>query len=44
MKIVAANILVVIPLYNHAGTVRDVVERVLAIHPHVLASGKSRQR
>ena len=30
------NILVVIPLYNHAGTVRDVVERVLQMHDQVL--------
>ncbi len=30
------NILVVIPLYNHASTVRDVVERVLRIHDQVL--------
>lgn len=36
MSISAADILVVIPLYNHAGTVRDVVERVLALHSHVL--------
>ncbi|MCK4503901.1 MAG: DUF2062 domain-containing protein [Desulfuromonadales bacterium] len=28
--------LVVVPLYNHAATVRDVVERVLQLHPHVL--------
>ncbi|MBE0500494.1 MAG: DUF2062 domain-containing protein [Desulfuromonadales bacterium] len=30
------GILVVIPLYNHADTVRDVVERVLRIHDQVL--------
>jgi uncharacterized protein (DUF2062 family) len=30
------NILVVIPLYNHAATVRDVVERTLRIHDQVL--------
>ncbi len=33
---VSPSILVVIPLYNHSGTVRDVVERVLHLHPHVL--------
>lgn len=36
MSVAVADILVVIPLYNHAGTVRDVVARVLALHPHVL--------
>jgi glycosyltransferase involved in cell wall biosynthesis len=30
------HILVVIPLYNHAETVRDVVERVLRVHDQVL--------
>lgn len=30
------NILLVIPLYNHAATVRQVAERCLAIHPDVL--------
>ncbi len=32
----ADHILVVIPLYNHAATVRDVVAGVLQLHPHVL--------
>lgn len=36
MNVQAPNILVVIPLYNHAETVRDVVERTLRIHDQVL--------
>lgn len=31
-----SNILLVIPLYNHTATVRQVAERCLAIHPDVL--------
>lgn len=31
-----ADILVVIPVYNHAGTLRQVAEGVLARHPHLL--------
>lgn len=30
------RMLAVIPLYNHGGTVRQVVERTLAVHPQVL--------
>jgi uncharacterized protein (DUF2062 family) len=30
------NILIVIPLYNHAASVGDVAERCLAVHPEVL--------
>lgn len=30
------NILIVIPVYNHAATLRQVVERALAVHPEVL--------
>ncbi|OHB33997.1 MAG: glycosyl transferase family 2 [Desulfuromonadaceae bacterium GWC2_58_13] len=30
------RILIVIPVYNHAATLREVVERCLAIHPRVL--------
>ncbi len=29
-------VLLVIPVYNHGGTIRQVVERALAAHPHVL--------
>ena len=36
MSVSSADILVVIPLYNHAATVRTVVEGVLQLHPHVL--------
>ncbi|MEA3544745.1 MAG: DUF2062 domain-containing protein [Thermodesulfobacteriota bacterium] len=36
MSVSAADILVVIPLYNHAATVREVVEGVLQLHPHLL--------
>lgn len=32
----AGRVLVVIPVYNHGGTLRSVVERVLALHRHVL--------
>ena len=30
------SILVVVPVYNHAATLRQVVEGVLALHPHIL--------
>lgn len=30
------NVLIVIPLYNHAATVRQVAEQALAVHPQVL--------
>ena len=30
------EILVVIPLYNHGDTIREVIERCLAVHKHVL--------
>jgi len=33
---VADRVLVVVPVYNHAATLRRVVEGVLAVHPHVL--------
>jgi len=36
MSVSVADILVVIPLYNHAATVRGVVERVLQYHLHML--------
>lgn len=32
----APRILIVIPVYNHAATLRQVVERALAVHPEVL--------
>lgn len=32
----APRILIVIPVYNHAATLRQVVERALAVHPDVL--------
>lgn len=31
-----SSILIVIPVYNHAATLADVVTRALAVHPHVL--------
>lgn len=30
------RILVVVPVYNHASTLRDVVSGILAVHEHVL--------
>lgn len=32
----APRVLVVVPVYNHAGSLRSVVERALAVHPDVL--------
>jgi len=32
----SVNILIVIPVYNHAATLRAVVEKALAVHPEVL--------
>lgn len=36
MPIESHQILIVIPVYNHAATLRQVVERALAVHPEVL--------
>lgn len=36
MTITAPRILIVIPVYNHAASLRQVVERALAVHPEVL--------
>ncbi|CAK7039045.1 MAG: hypothetical protein DELT_00701 [Desulfovibrio sp.] len=33
---ISGRTIVVVPVYNHAGTLRSVVEGVLAYHPHVL--------
>jgi len=36
VTITAPRILIVIPVYNHAASLRQVVERALAVHPEVL--------